>query len=132
MPPATPSSTLPTVVPWTLHTASAVVAVETLVECIVVWRRDELTPGLRVLLILSLSLKWLFAWRVRHLSAGAALGLLLLEGTTIVTAFGAVDDRLAARLALGGTALAVIVLVASSLHAFPSAVLPPANPPRSR
>lgn len=111
-------------VPWTLQAAAGLVSVEALVEAVVVAGRTELTAGLRVGLILCISLKWLFAWRVLHRSAGAALGLLMLEGTTIVAAFGATDTSGGARLALGVTAAVVIVLLSASLHAFPTASLP--------
>ena len=111
-------------VPWTLRAAATLVSAEALVECLAVAGRDELTTALRIGLVLALSLKWVFAWRVLHLSPGAVLGLLLLEGTTIVSAFGAVDTSDPARLALGVTAATVIVLVCTSLHAFPSPTLP--------
>lgn len=110
--------------PWTLQAAAGVVSVEALVEAVVVAGRTELTPGLRLGLVLCIALKWLFAWRVLHRSAGAALGLLMLEGTTIVAAFGATTTSSGARLALGITAALVIVLLAASLHAFPSATFP--------
>jgi hypothetical protein len=102
------------------------VAVEALVEAVVVAGRSELTSGLRVGLVLCIGLKWAFGWRVLRLSPGAMLGLLLLQGTTVVAAFGAVEAAAAARLALGGVALASIVLLSSSLHAFPSPTLPKA------
>lgn len=111
-------------VPWTLRVAAGLVSVEALVEVLAVGGRSELTTGLRVFLVLCLSLKWLFAWRVLHLSAGATLGLLMLQGTTIVAAFGAVDLALSVRLALGGTAATVMALLLASLHAFPSPTLP--------
>lgn len=106
--------------PWTLRAAASLVSVEALVECVAVVGRTNLTPGLRAMLVVSLALKWLFAWRALRLSAGAALGLLLLEGTTVVAALGAVDTDALVRAALGATALSVIALVAASLHAFPS------------
>lgn len=111
-------------VPSALRVAAAVVSVEAIVEAVVIARRDELTPGLRVMLVLFLSLKWVFAVGVVRLSSGAALGLFLLEGTSVVAALGAVDAPGGARLALAGSALLAIVLVASSLHAFPEAPLP--------
>lgn len=113
-----------TAVPWTLRAAAALVAAEALVEAVAARSRTKLTAGLRGFLVLCLGLKWLFAWRLLHLSAGAALGLLMLQGTTIVAAFGAVDLALATRPALGGTAAAVMALVLASLHAFPSPTLP--------
>ena len=118
-----PAPTVP-VLPWTLRAAAGLVSVEALVESVAVVGRTALTPGLRVLLVLCVSLKWLFAWRALRLGAGAALGLLLLEGTTVVAALGATSSDVGARLALGGTAVTVIALVAASLHAFPSPELP--------
>jgi hypothetical protein len=121
------SSSLPTTgpqLPWTLRAAAALVSVEALVEGVAVSGRTSLTPGLRSILILSLALKWAFAWRILRLSPGAALGLLLLEGTTVVAALGAVDSDALVRLALGLTALTVITLVLASLHAFPTPALP--------
>lgn len=122
LPPSlTPTTTVP---PWTLRAAATLVSLEALVESVAVAGRTNLTPGLRSLLVLCIALKWLFAWRVLHLSAGAALGLLMLEGTTVVAALGAVELDGLARLALGGTSLAVIVSLLASLHAFPSPALP--------
>ncbi|MDP1820978.1 MAG: hypothetical protein Q8K58_13960 [Acidimicrobiales bacterium] len=122
----------PAALPWTLRTASTIVSLETLAEVVVVSGRGELTTGLRVLLIAFLSLKWAFAWRVLHLSAGAALGLFLLQGTSAVAALGATDADPLVRMALAAVALVVIVLLASSLHAFPPPPLPPSTrtPPR--
>ncbi|MDQ2649386.1 MAG: hypothetical protein M3Z03_07520 [Actinomycetota bacterium] len=105
-------------------------SVEALVEIVAVARRDELVPGFRTLLVLCIALKLVFASRVRRLRAGPALGLLLLEGTTVVAALGAVDAAAPARLALGGTAIIVLVLLFSSLHAFPEPALPRVDPPR--
>lgn len=113
-----------TALPWTLRAAAGLVSVEALAEGVAVVGRTALTPGLRVLLVLCLSLKWLFAWGALRLSAGAALGLLLLEGTTIVAALGAVSSGAGVRLALGVTAATVIALLAASLHAFPAPELP--------
>lgn len=111
-------------VPWTLQAAAGLVSVEALVECLAVVGRGELTVGLRVGLVLCLGLKWLFAWRVLHRSPGAALGLLLLEGTTVVAALGAVEAGAAARIALAATAGTVVALLLASLHAFPPPELP--------
>jgi hypothetical protein len=111
-------------VPNALRLAAAVVSAEAIVEAVVISRREELTPGLRVMLLLFLSLKWVFAVGVLRLRSGAALGLFLLEGTSVVAALGAVGAPAAARVALAASALVTIVLVASSLHAFPEAPLP--------
>jgi hypothetical protein len=110
--------------PWTLRAAAALVSLEALAEALAVAQRGSLTPGLRGLLIACIALKWLFAWRVLHLSAGAVLGLLLLQGTTFVAALGAVDTATPVRIALGGSALTVITLLSASLHAFPTPALP--------
>ena len=110
--------------PWTLRAAVALVSVEALIEAVVVAQRSELTTALRVFLVLCIGLKWLFAWAVLGLRAGAMFGLLLLEGTTVVAALAATDAAFGARLALGGVALAVLVLLSSSLHAFPSPTPP--------
>ncbi len=111
-------------VPWTLRGAVALVTVEALVETVAVGGRSELTAGLRTFLVLCLALKWLFAWRVLHLSAGATLGLLMLQGTTVVAAFGAEGLATPARLALGVAATMVMALLLASLYAFPSPALP--------
>lgn len=121
---ASPSPSTRTEPPWSLRTAAGLVSVETLAECVAVVGRTNLTPGLRAMLVVSLSLKWLFAWRSLRLRPGAALGLLLLEGTTVVAALGAAGADGLVRVTLGVTALAVIALVVASLHAFPAPELP--------
>lgn len=107
-----------------LRLAAALVAIEALVEAVVVARRDELVPGFRVVLILVLSLKWLWASGVTRLRPGAALGLFMIEGISAVAALGAVDAPAGARIALAATAVLAIGLLASSLHLFPDAPLP--------
>src|SRR5687767_1339888 len=97
------TASLPAALPWTLRAAAGLVSVEALIEGIAVTGRTALTPGLRVVLVLCLAIKWLFAWRILRLSHGAALGLLLLEGTTLVAALGAVETDMLVRAALGGT-----------------------------
>lgn len=110
--------------PWTLGAAAGLVSLEALVEAVAVAGRSSLTPGLRAGLVLCIALKWAAAYGVLRRSAGAALGLLLLQGTTVVAAFGAVDSPAAVRLALGVVAVASITLLLASLHAFPSPDLP--------
>jgi len=110
--------------PWTLPAVTALVGAEALVEAVAVAARTSLTPGLRAGLVLCVALKGLFAWRVLHRSHGAALGLFLLQGTTLVAALGAVGSPGAVRLALGAAAVASIALLAASLHAFPEPQLP--------
>jgi hypothetical protein len=121
--PGVPPSPTPAV-PWTLRAAAGLVSIEALVESVAVSGRTNLTVGLRVALVLCIALKWLFAWRALRLGPGAALGLLLLEGTTVVAALGAVDTDALVRVALAGTAVTVIALLAASLHAFPTPALP--------
>lgn len=115
---------MPTSLPPALRVAAALVAVEAMVEAVVIAGRDELTPGLRVMLIGFLSFKWVFAAGLLRLRPGAALGTFLLEGTSVVAALGAVEASGPVRLALAASALLAIVLVATSLHAFPEAPLP--------
>ena len=110
--------------PVRLRVAAGLVAAEAVVEAGIIAGREELTPGLRVLIILFLSTKWVFAARVLKLRAGPALGLFLLEGTTLLFLLGASDTNAIVRLALAASALAAIVLLAGSLHAFPPAPLP--------
>ena len=110
--------------PWTLRAAVGLVTVEAVAEGVGVAGRTELTAGLRTGLVLCVGLKVLFAWRAAHLSPGAVLGLLMLEGTTVVAALGATEADPAVRLALAGVALVVLALLSSSLHAFPSPTLP--------
>lgn len=110
--------------PWTLSAVVGIVSAEALVEAVAVSGRSSLTVGLRVGLVLCISLKWLFSWRVLHRSHGAALGLFLLQGTTLVAALGAVDSPVPVRAGLGAAALASLALLAASLHAFPEPQLP--------
>lgn len=119
------ASSPPAVLPWTLRGAAALASAQALVESVAVAGRSDLTPGLRAALVLCLALTWVLAWRVLRLSAGAALGLLLLEGTTVLAALGAVQASTVVRVAMGVTALAAAGLLLASLHAFP----PPAPPP---
>jgi hypothetical protein len=111
-------------VPGTLRAAAALISVEAVVESAVIAHREELTPGLRVMLILFLSLKWLFSWRALKLRPGPMMGLFLLEGTSAVAALGAVHAPTPARLALAGAAVLACVLLAASLHAFPTSEIP--------
>ena len=114
--------------PVRLRVAAGLVAAEAVVEAGIIAGRDELTPGLRVLVIGFLSTKWIFAARVVKLRAGPALGLFLLEGTTLLFLLGAKDTNAVVRIALAASALSAIVLLAGSLHAFPPAPLPQPEP----
>jgi len=118
----------PLALPWTLRAAAGLVAVEALAEVLHVAGRDGLTGGLRTVLVACVALKWVAGARVLRLKPGAALALLLLEGTTVVAALGATDVAAGARLAVAAAAVAVIALVLASLHAFPSPALPPIAP----
>jgi hypothetical protein len=119
-------------IPVRLRVAAGLVAVEALVEAVIIARRDEFTPGLRVIMILFLSCKWIFALRVLRLRAGAALDLFLLEGTSLLFTLGARDTAAIVRIGLAAAALAAIVLLAMSLHAFPPAPLPRPEPHHGR
>jgi hypothetical protein len=114
--------------PVRLRVAAGLVAVEAVAEAVIIAGRDEFTPGLRVMMILFLSTKWIFALRVLGLRAGPALGLFLLEGTSLLFLLGARDTNAVVRIALAAAALAAIVLLATSLHAFPPAPLPRPEP----
>ena len=118
--------------PWTLRAAAGLVSAEALVEAVYVSGRDALTGGLRAALVLCVALKWVTAWRVLRRKPGAALALLLLEGTTVLAALGAVDASAPVRVALAAVALTVMGLLLASLHAFPSAPLPTVHPAEVR
>ena len=105
--------------PWTLRRGRTCLRGESLV----VVGRTDLTVGLRVLLVLCVGLKWLCAWGILRLHAGAALGLLCSRARP--SSPPSVRCRATGRrVALGVTALAVMALLAASLHAFPSPELP--------
>jgi hypothetical protein len=110
--------------PVTLRALVPLVAAQALVEALVVTGRDELTVAMRAVLVAVIGLKLLFAWGAARLRAGPALGLLLVQGTTVLAALGATDLAGPARLALGGTAVLASVLLLVSLHAFPGPTLP--------
>lgn len=84
--------------------------------------RDELVVGLRVFLVTVVAFQVLLAFGATRRSAGAALGLLVCQLTTAVASLaGGFGDQ---RLLFAAGAAVVMVLVASSLGAFPSVVLP--------
>ncbi len=110
--------------PATLRAAAVLVALEAIPEAVVIARREDLVPGFRVCLILVLALKWVWVLGALKLRPASVMGLFLLEGMSALAALGATHAPMAARLALAASALAAIVLLASSLHAFPEPELP--------
>ena len=111
-------------VPLRLRFAAALATVLALGELVAVSTRTDLTPGLRVGLMLILALQLLFAARVTHRSAGSVLGLFAFNGMAVIAAIGS-SAHLLLRLGLAAGALGVIVLLAMSLDAFPSPAPPP-------
>jgi hypothetical protein len=105
-------------VPVTLVAAVAIGAVEAAVEIGYVALRDDLVAGMRVLLCLLLLLKLPILRAALHRSSAAAGVLLLYELTALLAATA---PRLPGygRGLLALSALAVLVLVGASLHAFP-------------
>lgn len=110
--------------PRTLDVASVLVAGQAVVELVVLAWRSQLTVEMRVALALVVALQFLLVWRMRRHSAGAVLGLMLFELSSVLVAAGATGWPLAARTVLAVVAVAVIALLAASAHAFPSPTLP--------
>ena len=109
--------------PFTLVGAAVLICAETAVEILAIGWRDNLRPALRVFLMLSVGLQFVFVHLALRRSAGAVLGLFLFQGTAVLAALAA-DVPLAARLALAAVALTSIGLLAASAHAFPTPELP--------
>ncbi|HEX4902356.1 MAG TPA: hypothetical protein VFV42_06075 [Acidimicrobiales bacterium] len=109
--------------PWMLHAAFWVVLVESALEGAFVLGREDYGPGGKAVVLLAFAAKVGFAHLARRLSAGGALGLLVLELVGILVALGA-DWEPWLRLTLVATVVAVFALVLSSLRAFPSPELP--------
>jgi hypothetical protein len=105
--------------PITLTAAAWLAVVLTLCELVYISGRSELTPGLRVMLCVMVGLQLLFAQRAASLSAGGVLGLFACEAMAVIAAIGA-NGPIAVRLTLAAAAITTIVLLAASLHAFPS------------
>jgi hypothetical protein len=105
--------------PLTLSAAVWLSVLITLGELVFISLRSELTPGLRVMLCMMVGLQLVFAQRAAQLSAGGVFGLFACEAMAVIGAIGA-DGPLIVRLALAAAAIATIVLLAASLHAFPS------------
>ena len=95
-------------------------------EVVHVAGRDELVPGFRVGLAVVVAAQLPLAVLTARRVAAAALGLFVYQATTVLAAvaggFGELRPALAAGAALGA------VLLATSLHAFPSPNLPPLTP----
>jgi hypothetical protein len=107
-----------------LRWATTIVVLQVSVELAYVAGRSELTPGLRIGLVLVLALQLLFirgAWRMT--SAGSVLGLLAFEVMAVIAAVAG-DGALVVRGALAASAVSVLVLLLMSISAFPSPDLP--------
>jgi hypothetical protein len=107
-----------------LRFAAALVTVLALAELIAVSTREDLTPGLRVGLMLILALQLLFAAGITRRSAGSVLGLFAFNGMAVIAAIGS-SAHLLLRIGLAIGALGVIVLLSMSLDWFPSPAPPP-------
>ena len=106
-----------------LHAAAALAVAETTVEVAVVVASGRWTVLGRLVLASCIALKYLFAWRLLHRSAGAVLALILWEISALLVAAGA-DWPGAARTGLAVTAVATIVLLTRASRTFPEPVLP--------
>jgi len=100
-----------------------IIVVQVVLEVAYVAGRSELTWGLRVALMLVLSLQLVFARGAWRLSAGSVLGLLAFEAMAVVAAIAS-DGPLVVRGALALAAVSVMVLLVMSISAFPSPELP--------
>jgi len=109
--------------PRTLWWAAGIVVVQAGVEVAYVATRSDLTWGLRIGLMLVLSLQFVFVRGALRLSAGSVLGLLAFEAMAVVAAIAS-DGPLAVRGALALAAVSVMVLLVMSISAFPSPELP--------
>jgi hypothetical protein len=113
-------------VPARLAAAAVLTAGLAVVETVHIIGRDELVPGLRGFLVVVVALQVVLAMATARRNAGAALGLLVYQVTTVLAAVaGGFGDQ---RLLLAAGAVIVTVLVSSSLSAFPTIELPPLRP----
>lgn len=106
-------------VPTRLLIAAAIVTVESLIEIGYVLGNDEYPPLGKIAFAALFGLKIVLAYRMCQLKAGAALGVVVVELAGIQVALSpdlAGGLRLILILGVG----AVLVLVLTSLHAFPS------------
>lgn len=92
-------------------------------EAVHVAGRDELVPGFRAFLLLVVASQVALAVRTARRSAGAALGLLVCQVTTVVASLAGGEGLL--RVGLAVAAVVVVALVCSALGTFPSPELPP-------
>jgi len=106
-----------------LRAAAALVVAETTVEVAVVLASGRWTVLGRVVIAACIGLKYVFAWRLLHRSAGAVLALILWEISALLVAAGA-DWAAAARVGLAVTAVATITLLGRASRTFPEPVLP--------
>lgn len=113
-------------VPVRLAAAAVLTAGLATVETVHIVSRDELVPALRGFLVAVVALQLVLAVATARRNPGAALGLLVYQVTTVLAAVagGFGDER--PLLAVG--AVIVVVLVSSSLSAFPTIELPPVRP----
>ena len=109
--------------PRPLRWAAGIIVVQAGFEVAYVAGRSDLTWGLRIGLMLVLSLQLVFARGAVRLSAGSVLGLLAFEAMAVVAAIAG-DGPLVVRGALALAALCVMVLLLMSIPAFPSPELP--------
>jgi hypothetical protein len=110
--------------PATLVAAAILIGVETVVELVFVAGRGDLSPGWRVVLVLTLASKGLLLWAAFRRSAGAVLALLLFELTSVFVALVGGAMAWPVRLGLAVVGIASIALLAASAHAFPAPRLP--------
>jgi hypothetical protein len=106
-----------------LQGAAALVVAETTVEVGAVLLSGRWTLLGRLVIAGCVALKYLFAWRLLHRSAGAFLALALWEISAILVALRA-DWDMPVRLALAATAFAVLVLLGRASRTFPEPVVP--------
>jgi hypothetical protein len=104
--------------------AAAVVAAETTFEVGLVLAGGRWTAAGRVAIAATIALKYLFAWRLLHRSAGAVLALLLWEVSALLVAAGNGGWPALGRAALAATAVVAIVLLVRASRAFPEPALP--------
>jgi hypothetical protein len=99
------------------------IVLQTAAELAYVAGRQELTVGLRILLMVVVALQLLFARGALRMSAGSVLALFAFEGMAVVAAVAG-DGALVVRGALASVSIAVIVLLLVSIPSFPSPDLP--------
>jgi hypothetical protein len=85
--------------------------------------RHELTWGLRIGLLVVLSMQLVFARGALRMSPGSVLALLAFEAMAVVAAIAG-DGALVVRSALALAALTVMALLMVSITSFPSPDLP--------